>query len=405
MLLRVQQEAGIEMPINIRGFSAILSDRFPDQTLHLYVAGFKEDEQLRDKISTEIQGLYVTISMAEPVALNFPASSIQFRYTSTDAFFYKPVADINIAADDPNWVQQGTTYLYNIEVDLDISEVTDFSKLASGFRKHQYIESDFVSTNFPGFLGAFTNTEKLTSNFQVRVGGRVDLFIKTAVTRSIIQVQVPTNTGGIVEIPPELGPVLKIHAAARVDALENIPLEFGLYDIRVTAPELRFTAEDTSTFYISPEEAGNIVSLDISHVPLITNINNFVNTPGIINGGDDALARFMVPAFVDISITVSGPDNIDALIRNSVAEYFVDLKQGLPIKSDELIQKLRQDVSEISTIYPDSMVLIVKQQSLDNLTEEILVEQDIVYPAEFPEQGITRNNVAFVLDNIDIVFV
>lgn len=401
LLIRIQKTAGVELPINIRGYSNITSEKFPNEITHIYSAGFSEPEQRRDVITSEIPRFFARLAFSEPQVLNIDSSLLEFKFKTDDQFFYFPVNTVSVGLDD--WTQQGGTWVTQVEVDLNFSAVTNFSKMVEGFTAFKYLNCNYLTLNYPNYLGAFSSLESLDTSVSIRVGGRVDLYIKGGLERRVVDVFVPLNSRGIVEIPEELRPVLKIHSASRANPLPGIDTDFSLFSIRVSDPHNRFSALDSSQFYISPEEAGTTVSLDITCMPTVSSLQRYVSLPGVTNSADSLLIKSLIPCFMNLALVVSGNKQTEGRIRAVVALYFINLSPGMPIKVDEILQTIKNDVGNI-VIFSDSLV-ITGWQCLPNGEEQFIIGKDVIYPEEFPSLGVSRKNVQFILDKMEITYV
>jgi hypothetical protein len=343
---RLQDQISVQNLINVRSITAVLRDSFPGLLTTLEIIGYLDPEMYRDLISIEIPKRVVRLIYSSKVGVQLLKSHTIFNYSLTEAE-YGLLNDYDASSTSEDWIALANgTYALDLELELlSINNPEGFVNDApiSVFINQGSITSPILVnmvTSVEAFVGAHARIDinKVETSdgvsspvTPVHVGGFTDIYARVPVERTTQTYTIPVGAGGRVEFPTSLQPVLKVH-----NVVDNNNTIVDLYDLIVSDPTLRFSAEDTTALFVDPGLEGSPVTVELSHASLIQTINNEVNSNLVKVVAEDTIVRFFHPIFVTVFATVSavsGENNLEAQLRAAVLSYLDSLSNisELPI--------------------------------------------------------------------------
>lgn len=391
---RLQSELGHRALTSSRSIKARLSEVFPGVVSSVFTAGFAEPEMVRDAVSVEIPKRVVRLVFTEPIALNLKKETTEFFYNNDQNSLYRLRADFIETENSGLWEAKNNLFYIEIEIELD-----DYST-ASGFKEDMQITVPSL-TNNPRFVTAVTKTT-FNGVGVVRVGGKTDVYIKVPTERRTITMNVPTNFTGLLPVPDEIKPVLKINGATTIT--NGISTDLQIYSLFSRRADLRFSGRDETDFYIDPAAAGSTLKIDVTCAPFVRRIDSFLNEKEERSISDDKMAKFFHPVFTEVYAVISTGDSDPADLKAAVTEYVNNITPGDSFVVSKLIEKMHGAVDSLSAMYIDT-IQVYTEQHMPNGEIFTSFETDIINSVEDLDQGVSRRNTMFVLDNIDFIII
>jgi len=394
VLSRIQSEYGLETLINARGINFILSKYFPNQIQSVFIAGFSEIEQRRDIRMMEVPKRIIRLYFSQKINMTIPINT-QIHYDNNPSIKYifrnGPITVTNTSTLWKDFVGGG------FYIDFDIELLDKYN--IDGFREDVPASIPFFNTGFPDYKGCHTRTTAWENeDAKIRVGAHTDVYLKTAVVRQKVPIFVPINSDGIIEIPPEYQPILKIH---KIEEISNqgvlSPVE--IYSMIVDEPNLRFSARDNVKLYVKPSLVGTNILVDMTYAPKIKEIQNFCERPLLRVIAEDCLIRYYNPCFVGVFSVVTGSPTFDPNLKEAVTSYVNSINTGSIILSD-LVSRLGNEVPQLRAIFMDSLQMVAQQELPDGTYVSIVGDESLT-PYTNEDIGVTSRNVTFLLEAVE----
>lgn len=393
VLERLQNEYGLETLINIRGINFVLSKYFPNDVQASFIAGFSEVEQRRDWRDIEIPKRIVRLFFNEKVNLILPVNT-QLYYNENESikYIFKGNELVNIPINSNEWKEffDGSFY-----VDLPIELLNIYN--IQGFKEDVPMTIPYLLQNYNKYTGCHTKTI-LKEEGKIRIGAHTDVFLKTPVIRRKVSMNVPVNSEGIINIPAEFQPVLKIHKIEELGPNNSlIPVE--IFTLIVDEPELRFSSRDNCRLFVKPSLVSGNILVDMTYAPKIKDIQSFFDRPAIRVIAEDTLVRYFNPVFVGAFGVVSGSSVNDPQLKEAVTEYVNSINTGSIILSD-MLSIMGQRVPELRAVLLDSLQLIGTQEMPNGLAKS-LISDEVLSPETDEDIGVTSRNTTFILEGVE----
>ena len=243
-------------------------------------------------------------------------------------------------------------------------------------------------------------TPKISNSTAIHQGGLTDVYVKVPVTRTIKSIRVPVDTQGVIELPQEYMPVLKIHNIT--DSSGN---SINYYGWIVNDPKTRFSALDNSSLYVDPGLIGTFVNVEFSYPPFVRTIHNYVNLATRRISAANDLVRYFNPLFITIlaQVKVNGTvTNVDTTLRFGVEAYLDSVTHSPTLPVSKIIEAMHNSLPELERV---AKINIFVQQYMPNGDVFTLNSEDLITPITDLSQGVSLRTCVFLLDTVEFIYI
>lgn len=253
------------------------------------------------------------------------------------------------------------------------------------------------SITIPEQLGGSSIGVKVQGS--IHFGGFTDIYITSDISRVTRSLLVPIGSGGVVEVPTEFKPILKIH---KVTNLNNV--EIPVYDTLNVDVYSRYTAEDKMDLFIDPSYEGSEVLVDFSYTPNTQIVSAYINKPINRLQQDNMIVKSKTPVFVSaiIEVTLSGNSNTELLnvMKTAFFAYLSEIVEASSIPVSKLISSM--DTLTDNTIVFNSFTVFATQHMPNGEVVELEVTDSII-PIENLSIGVSSRTIEFIGESVEFI--
>lgn len=229
------------------------------------------------------------------------------------------------------------------------------------------------------------------NNLGVKVGGKIDVYVQTALTPLQERYQVTTDTNGDYTFDTAATvPILRIASVTRV----NDPLTSLTYTVTSgvapTAPQLsnttagwyRYSSYETVTVHTGLPTTALAITVD--YYPGIQNLQAFVSSSDQRCKCSDTLIKTYLPCFLDLAVDYYAPST-DAAVEAAVIDDLLNYINLLPT----------------TTLYISKLIDLIHNRSLTGLALPVTVTGTLYQP-DGTLVTVTSDNVLTVPENLSL---
>lgn len=421
------QSKNVANLINIPSIEAQFAQELPGLVRNTVVVGMTDPEMFRDAVPTQLPQRKAriffadkqTVTLIHKDAFSNVVTKFQYAKDPSIVYYLKPPAGANTVSKlgSDNW-EQHPNGSYIMEVDVQLGSVENpkgftndvpFFMVQSLYNtiNGSYITDTPYSLINPNYLGAIADTKPYSipvfdtegnvlnyvMESLVHVGGFSDIYVQTSVSRVSRKFKVPLDTNGIIPIPEEYKPILKIHSA-----LDNANNVIDFIGLNTTDSTLRYSAADPTEILVDPALSNTEILLDFSYAPDLQTISTFVlDTKRIPQ--DNSMVRLKTPIFVnlvaEVLVTANRPEVVSAL-QSAFFNYINSITVAGPLPVSKVLSYLDQAVPEVAGF--SSFTLTAVQMMPDGNVVDIISE-DIITPVTQLALGVSDRTTQYIAES------
>jgi hypothetical protein len=404
-LTRLREQKRVENLISRDSIRAQYARVFPGVVKNSEIVGMGEPEMFRDLIPTQIPQRRARLLFSEPLNITLTKAATVFYYNRDTSIVYQLKEDGSRSVSDEWETHPSGNVIW--DVDLELVSLENPLGFVEDIPFRVDVNGSLLSSVEPRFVSgiAYTIPKPVTVDGSpcvealVHRGSFTDIYVNVETNRVVRDFTIPVGNGGVVTIPDQYKPVLKVHAVK--DTLDN---EVAFFAIDVVDKDLRFSALDTATFLIDPALSGQAVSVEFTYAPFVQSIHAYTDAflNRIVAATD--LVKFFCPVFTSAIVEVSvvgGPQDSENILRTAFFAYLNSLTNTDNLPISKISSALHAALPELDQII--SLSVFATQYMPDGSIINLEAE-DTIIPVVSLDQGVSARTTQFLGESIEFVF-